>query len=153
MNQNIWGPHFWITLHTITFDYPLNPSSIDKINYANFINSIQYVLPCKICRKNFCRKLKESPIKNYLNTRKNFVYWMIDCHNKVNSETGKRYYSYEEVIKLYEDKYKMKIDLSSNFNKNKRNNIINYKIYVYIILIVFILLLILIIIYKNKIFK
>ena len=151
MNQNIWGPHFWITLHTITFDYPINPTQSEKTHYANFINSIQYVLPCKICRKNFSRKLKENPIKNYLNTRKDFVYWMIDSHNKVNSETGKRYYSYDEVIKLYEDKYKIKIDLS--YNKSIIKNGINYKIYVYISLIICIILLILIIIYKNKIFK
>lgn len=150
MNQNIWGPHFWITLHTISFDYPINPTNNDKNNYGMFINSIQNVLPCKICRKNFCRKLKESPIKNHLNSRKDFVYWMIDCHNKVNSETGKRYYSYEEVIKLYEDKFKMKLDLSNNNNIRKS---INYKIYVYFILIILLLLLIVIILYKNKIFK
>jgi hypothetical protein len=150
MNQNIWGPHFWITLHTITFSYPINPTQSDKNNFANFINSIQYILPCKICRQNFSRKLKENPIMNYLNSRKDFVYWMIDSHNKVNSETGKRYYSNEEVIKIYEDKYKIKIDLSNN--KAIRKDI-NYKIYVYIILILFIILILLILIFKNKIFN
>ena len=26
MNQNIWGPHFWFMLHSISFNYPLYPT-------------------------------------------------------------------------------------------------------------------------------
>ena len=147
MNQNIWGPHFWVTLHTLTFNYPLNPTHKDKHNYHSFMTTLKDILPCKVCRKNFSRKLREDPLKGHLNNRKDLVYWMIDCHNKVNSETGKRYYSNEEVIRIYEQKFDMKIELNKSSDKPKTYN---YKIYSNILLIVLILLLITIIIYKMS---
>ena len=33
---NIWGPHFWVTLHSISFSYPQNPSEKDKHDYMIF---------------------------------------------------------------------------------------------------------------------
>ena len=144
MNQNIWGPYFWFTLHTITFNYPLNPTKEDKINYKNFFTNFKNVIPCKICKKNYLRKLNESPIDNFLNDRKSIVYWMIDCHNKVNSETGKRNYSYNEVIRLYENKLNMKIVLHNNiyehYNKpNKKTNIVHITLLTLVILLAIIL--------------
>ena len=40
MNQNIWGSHLWFSLHTISLNYPLKPSSTDKIYYKNFLFQI-----------------------------------------------------------------------------------------------------------------
>jgi len=147
MNQNIWGPHFWVTLHTLTFNYPLKPTHSDKHSYYTFITTLKDILPCKICKKNFNRKLKEDPLKGYLNNRRDFAYWMIDCHNKVNSETGKRYYSNEEVIQIYEHKFDTKIEL--NVSKIKTTTY-NYNIYTNIILIVLIIIIIIIIVYKMN---
>ena len=145
MNQNIWGPHFWVTLHTLTFNYPLHPTHTDKHNYYTFLYILKDILPCNVCRRNFSRKLKEDPLKQHLNTRRDIVEWMIDCHNKVNAETGKRYYSLDEVIKLYSDKYDMKIELNSYIKRE-----VDYKIYTNILLCVFILLIMAIIIYKMR---
>jgi len=124
MNQNIWGPHFWETLHTITFNYPLKPSQKDKENYQNFFTSLKYVLPCSYCQKNYVRNMNELPIK--LNNRKELVYWLIDLHNEVNGKEGKRQYTYEEIIKIYEIKYKKKIKLD-NKDKCDDNNVCIYK--------------------------
>lgn len=145
MNQNIWGPHFWITLHTLTFNYPLEPSHTDKHYYYTFLTTLKDILPCGICRRNFNRKLKEDPLKQHLGSRREIVEWMIDCHNKVNAETGKRYYSMDEVIKLYSQKYNMKIDMNSHIIKKT-----DYKIYTNILLCVLLLLLITIILYKLR---
>jgi len=145
MNQNIWGPHFWVTLHTLTFNYPLEPTTKDKNNHYTFFTILKDILPCSVCRKNFSRKLKEDPLKQHLNSRRDIVEWMVDCHNKVNAETGKRYYSLEEVIKLYSEKYSMKIELNQPRQKK-----LNYKIYTNILLCVLILLLIAIILYKMR---
>ena len=109
MNQNIWGPHTWFALHSISFAYPLYPTSQDKERYKTFIETLQYVLPCSVCRKNFRRNLKEFPPK--LSSRKSFVYWLIDIHNEVNSLTGKERISYDKAIALYEKKYNKKIKL------------------------------------------
>jgi hypothetical protein len=113
MNQNIWGPHLWFSLHTISFHYPLKPKEEDKRNYASFFTELQHVIPCSICKKNYKRHLLEFPIHSHLEDRKALVYWVIDLHNMVNSETGKRVISYEDALKRYEDTYQKKIILDA----------------------------------------
>lgn len=114
MNQNVWGPHLWFSLHTISFTYPLKPKDSDKANYKSFFTELQHVIPCSICKKNYMRHLKEFPVNEHLNNRKDIVYWVIDLHNMVNSETGKRVLTYDEALKRYEDVYKKKILLTSD---------------------------------------
>jgi hypothetical protein len=108
MNQNIWGPHLWFSLHTISFNYPLKPNFEDKQYYKDFFTNLQHVIPCSVCKKNYIRHLKEHPINNYLDNRSTLVYWVIDMHNMVNGEIGKKILSYDVVIKKYEEVYKKK---------------------------------------------
>ena len=162
MNQNIWGPPFWLTLHTISFNYPLKPTEQDKINYKNFYTSFQNVIPCSICKKNYIRHLKEHTIDNYLSSRRKLSEWVIDMHNMVNGETGKKILSYEVVIKKYEDIYKKKIEFNDDINNNiiegfsnqnpnniqETQNIQGIQKIIYIILFIFLLLL-----FVNAIFR
>ena len=90
MNQNIWGPHMWFSLHTISFNYPIKPTENDKYYYKNYFNSLQHVIPCSVCKRNYIRHLNELPIDKAIENRKSLVYWVIDLHNLVNSETGKK---------------------------------------------------------------
>lgn len=167
MNQNIWGPHLWFSLHTISFTYPLKPTTIDIENYKKFFETLQNVIPCSVCKKNYIRHLKEYPINGHLNSRKELVYWVIDLHNMVNAETGKKILSYDNVIKKYELVYKKKINLNSEeedkedkeyeeeilykdinnniLNKNNLNNSLNNK-YINIVSIIFTIFIILLII-------
>jgi len=149
MNQNIWGPHLWFSLHTMSFNYPLKPTEKDKDEYKNFFINLQNVIPCSVCKKNYIRHLNEHPIKDYLNTRKFLVYWVIDMHNMVNAEIGKKILSYEIVLKKYEDVYKKKFILDENskedtdyVNTNYPNTKINYNTLINGIFFIFILLLI-----------
>lgn len=110
-NQNTWGPACWFMLHSATFNYPINPTLEDKKNYYNFFTSLKNILPCGYCRKNYERNLVENPIK--LNCRKDLACWLIDLHNEVNGKEGKRHYSYEEVLRIYEKKLNKKIPLTN----------------------------------------
>jgi hypothetical protein len=159
MNQNIWGPPFWLTLHTISFNYPLKPTQQDKINYKIFYTSFQNVIPCSICKKNYIRHLKEHPIDNYLSSRRKLSEWVIDMHNMVNGETGKKILSYDVVVKKYEDIYKKKIELdpdnsniiegfSNQNNIQETQNIQGIQRIIYIILFIFLILL-----FVNAIFR
>lgn len=147
MNQNIWGPHLWFSLHTISFNYPLVPKTEDKEYYKNFFTSLQHVIPCSVCKKNYMRHIKEHPITNFLDNRKSMVYWVIDMHNMVNAEIGKKILSYDVVIKKYEEVYKKKIVLNNNiifYSQNKNLYKEDYKKNYYIIniaLIIFVILL------------
>jgi hypothetical protein len=152
----------WFSLHSISFNYPLEPSIEDKKNYKNFFLSLQEVIPCSVCKKNYKRHLNEHPLQDYLDSRKSLVYWVIDMHNMVNAEIGKKTLSYDIIIKKYEDVYQKKIMLNNNEdegdieikNNNLPNNIkINNTNYKNIIYGIFILLIILLLINFINIHK
>ena len=102
IKPSVWGPQGWAFMHYVSFGYPDNPSSRDKQNYKNFYYSIQNILPCKNCQRNYQENLKEDPIENSLRDRDSLIKWVIDIHNKVNKEMSKKEYEYEEAIKLYQ---------------------------------------------------
>jgi len=156
MNQNIWGSHLWFSLHTITFTYPINPTIIDKKNFKNFFESLQNVIPCSVCQKNYKRHLLEHPIDKHLNSRKDLVYWFIDIHNMVNSEIGKKFMSYDVVLKKYENVYQKDLLVGTNIeninttkytieNRYSTNHKNKYNVE-YIILLILIIIFILFII-------
>ena len=147
MNQNIWGSHLWFSLHTISFAYPIKPTITDQNNYKNFFVSLQNVIPCSVCQRNYKRHILEHPIDKHLNSRKDLVYWLIDIHNMVNSEIGKKFMSYDVVLKKYENVYQKDLLIGKNMDYDNANlitsNINNKNKYN----IEYILLLILIIIF------
>ena len=57
-----WGPPLWHALHTMSFNYPVNPSLEDKHHYRDFILSLKNVLPCGACRKNLKTNFRQLPI-------------------------------------------------------------------------------------------
>ena len=145
MNQNIWGSHLWFSLHSISFNYPLFPTIDDKNNYKNFFLSLKETIPCSICKKNYKRHIIEHPIDNFLDNRKKLVYWVIDIHNMVNSEIGKKILSYDNVIKKYESVYNKKIklydgdDIKNDINYNNKDNVkIIHSIFIFFILLLII---------------
>lgn len=125
MNQNIWGSHLWFSLHTISFAYPIKPTIIDQNNYKNFFVSLQNVIPCSVCQRNYKRHLLEHPIDKHLNSRKDLVYWLIDIHNMVNSEIGKKFMSYDVVLKKYENVYQKDLLIGKNMDYDNNDNSVN----------------------------
>jgi hypothetical protein len=125
MLTSIWGPSMWLYLHTMSFNYPINPTTKQKKHYKTFIESLQHVLPCGHCRVNFSNNLKEYPIKDcHLKNRCNFSKYIYKLHENVNKMLGKKSsLSYCDVRELYEhfrarcSKNKGKI---YKFNKTKK---------------------------------
>ena len=64
MDPEIWGPHAWIFLHSVTIAYPDNPSAQDKKNYKNFFYSLHNILPCQTCAHNYIGHLQKIPLTN-----------------------------------------------------------------------------------------
>jgi hypothetical protein len=146
MNQNIWGPHLWFSLHTISFAYPVKPTHEDKDNYKNFFLNLKHVIPCAVCKRNYKRHLEEHPIEGYLDTKKKLVHWVIDMHNMVNAEIGKKTLSYDIVIKKYENVYKKNIKFDSELDIDNQipleKNNFNYNYFIYGVFVIFLILLI-----------
>ena len=106
MNPKFWGPHAWIFLHSITMNYPKQPSDQDKHVYFNFFKSLEHVLPCEKCAYNYSNNLKKFSLEAALENRDKLIRWLISVHNEVNREIGKPPYTYDQVIDEYN--YKMK---------------------------------------------
>ena len=91
MVTSVWGPPLWHFLHTMSFNYPVNPTIRDKRHYRNFIRSLQHILPCRYCRENLNKNLKVLPLRNRsLKNRGSFSRWMFKLHELVNTMLGKK---------------------------------------------------------------
>ena len=91
MVTSVWGPPLWHFLHTMSFNYPVNPTVRDKRHYRSFICSLQHILPCRYCRENLNKNLKVLPLRNRsLRSRDSFSRWMFKLHELVNTMLGKK---------------------------------------------------------------
>ena len=104
MLVSIWGPPAWLFLHTLSFNYPVKPTEEDKINYMEFIKSLQYILPCYYCRINLKKNMEKFPITlEKMRNRETFSRYVYELHEHVNIMLGKKSgLSYEDVRERYE---------------------------------------------------
>ncbi len=99
-----WGSLVWTFLHTISFNYPVEPSNEDKKNYKNYLMSLGKVLPCKYCRDNFQKNLKKCKFSDKVfKNRETFSKFIFCLHNEVNKMLDKPIVlTYTEVRDTYE---------------------------------------------------
>lgn len=91
MLTTVWGPSIWHFLHTMSFNYPVNPTAEEKKHYSDFIKSLQYVLPCGHCRKNLKNNFKVFPLKPcHMENRAAFSRYVYGLHETVNRMLGKK---------------------------------------------------------------
>ena len=105
MLTSIWGPSMWHTLHTISFNYPVDPTKNDKRNYRDYILNLKYVLPCGKCRANLKNNFKKLPLKmKHMENRETLSKYVYELHELINTMLGKKSgLSYEDVRERYED--------------------------------------------------
>jgi len=104
MLVSVWGPAFWHVLHTISFNYPINPTQEDKTHYRDFILNLQYILPCKYCRMNLTNNFKKKPIQMCdMANRETFSRYVYELHETINKMLHKKSnLSYCDVRERYE---------------------------------------------------
>ena len=140
MDPNIWGPTAWLFLHTITFNYPNNPTNNDKLNYKNFFYLLSDIIPCNYCKHNFKIHMKKLPIEDALNNKNSLVKWLFNIHNLTNKHLNKNIFTYKQFISKYKTIFQKK-------NKCIYNN---YYIYIFIIFIIIAIIFIIIYYYYCK---
>ena len=126
MLTSIWGPGMWHFLHTMSFNYPVNPTHEDKVNYRNFILNLKNVLPCKYCRMNLKSNFKIHPLTmTCMSNRENFSKYIYKLHEIVNKMLKKKSgLSYCDVRERYEHFRSRCTDEKPKifkFNKTKKN--------------------------------
>ena len=104
MLTSVWGPSLWHYLHTMSFNYPVNPTKQDKKNYKEFVMSLKHVLPCKYCRMNLRKNFKAVPLNaTALKDRDGFSRWMYNLHEHINKMLNKKSnLTYCDVRERYE---------------------------------------------------
>lgn len=104
MLTSVWGPPMWHYLHTMSFNYPVNPTPEDKTHYRNFVLNLKYVLPCKYCRMNLKTNLKTLPLNmSHMESRDTFSRYIYNLHELVNKLLKKTSnLSYCDVRERYE---------------------------------------------------
>jgi hypothetical protein len=120
MDPNIWGPKAWFFLHTITFNYPEEPTEKDKIIYSSFFNSLTNVLPCSVCANHYKENILKHPIEKHLDTKDDLVKWLIMLHNEVNKSNSKPTLTVDEVMEYYREQYE--INTTLNIKKETNSN-------------------------------
>lgn len=104
MLTTVWGPSMWHFLHTMSFNYPVEPTEDQKQHYMDFILNLRNVLPCKYCRMNLTNNLATRPLKMcHMESRDTFSRFIYDLHETVNKLLGKKSgLSYCDVRERYE---------------------------------------------------
>jgi len=99
-----WGPAAWHFIHTMSFNYPVNPTPKDKKYYKDFVYNLRNVLPCKYCRINLTNNLKKKPLLMcHMKSRATFSRYIYELHELVNKMLGKNsHLSYCDVRERYE---------------------------------------------------
>ena len=94
-----WGPSAWKFLHTITFNYPDNPTLTQKRNVEELFLSLIHLLPCDECSEHYKKEISE----NFPDSRSKSALssWLVNLHNKVNIRLNKPTMTYEAAKVLY----------------------------------------------------
>ena len=121
MITSIWGPPMWHVLHTISFNYPVNPTEKQKKHYYKFYSNLKNILPCKYCRDNLINNFKKLPLTmTVFENRNNLSRYVYELHEHINKMLGKQSgLTYEDVRERYEH-FRSRC-LSNQKSKNKEN--------------------------------
>lgn len=105
MNPQVWGPSFWFVMHTVSLNYPDDPSYTDRRTHYDFYHIIRDVLPCVMCRQHYTELLEQFPVQPFLDSKTSLVSWVVMIHNQVNKRLDKPMIDREEMLANYQQVY------------------------------------------------
>ena len=117
LDPNIWGPHYWFFLHTISMTYPIRPNALTKKKYYEFIQNLPLFIPVEKISTEFSKLIDQYPITPYLDNRESLIRWMHFIHNKINQKLEKPELSLNDFYINYYNNYKPIIVKNHEFNK------------------------------------
>jgi len=104
MMTSVWGPPMWHVLHTISFNYPINPTDDQRKHYFSFYSNLVNILPCKYCRENLQKNYKILPLTiETFKSRETLSKYVYDLHELINKMLNKESgLTYEDIRDRYE---------------------------------------------------
>ena len=125
LNPEIWGPHYWFFLQTVSISYPHKPNDVSKKKYYDFIQNLPLFIPNREIGNNFSKLLDKYPVTPYLDSRLSFMKWVNFMHNKINNQLEKPQQEFYKSLEDYYQYYKPKQTIQENLEKKK----LYYKIF------------------------
>jgi hypothetical protein len=124
MMTSVWGPAMWHVLHTISFNYPINPTAEQKKHYFKFFSNLQNILPCKYCRDNLRNNFKKMPLTaDVFKNRESLSHYVYLLHELINTMLGKKSgLCYEDVRDRYEHFRSRCLENPKKIHKLNNNN-------------------------------
>jgi len=88
---SIWGPLGWITLHSISANYPDNPTQEDKLILKKYMGLFADTITCPSCKSHFGTMYQTyiSRNPNWADSRANLFTFICRAHNTVNRRLDK----------------------------------------------------------------
>lgn len=83
------GRSTWTMLHTLTANYPAEPSPARQDQTKSFISLFSNLYPCSHCADDFRDWMKQRGNEPRVGNRDEFGVWMCEAHNAVNEKLGK----------------------------------------------------------------
>ena len=118
----VWGPSLWMTLHTISMNYPSKPTPTQKAQYKTFFDSLRHVLPCGKCRDNLVANFITTGYTDAVfESRDTLSKWVYELHACVNTMLGKSTpLSYTEMRHTFENfRARCGLDVSHHSTSNR----------------------------------
>lgn len=129
ITPKIWGPYLWNFLHYLSYNLFDNLDFNQKKQIFLFFISLEYIIPCKICKTHYKIYLRENMINEEKINKSYLIKWVCDLHNNINKRLNKKEYSFKECIKhnkiLKKKKFIKFITIFLFYNSNKKNISIN----------------------------
>jgi hypothetical protein len=119
MDPTVWGPSYWMFLHTVAANYPKHPNAITKKIHYRLLHNFHEFLPHREIAANFRKLLEMYPVTPYLDSRGRLVEWVNFIHNKINEHIGKPTMTVSEHADIMAELYLSK---SKRWNRYARNN-------------------------------
>ncbi len=101
-DSRLWGPGLWKFVHYIALNYPATPTKGQIASYHAFFLSLCNILPCGVCRAEFCKLVTNPKSRFYLRrslfaptpkspaiARHRLFTWTSELHNAVNRRLRK----------------------------------------------------------------
>jgi len=86
-----WGPMGWMTLHSISLNYPEIPSSEDKVILKRFLDKFAECITCPSCKHHFTTIFSNYQKRHpeWANSRFDLFLFTVRAHNTVNKRLDK----------------------------------------------------------------
>lgn len=102
LDPKIWGEWFWMSMYSVSYSYPSNPSSKEIMSAKEYFLSLQFLLPCGDCRDEYKKIVKQIQLQHHLLSRGDLLSWVNKVHNAVNASLGVKSRELNDVLQKLE---------------------------------------------------